>query len=185
MRFLATRYVKRYRKSVEELFGWTPDDLMQHIRIAVWKGLATFDPKRGIKVETYLSTIINNFFNSLAKRCGGAARHRPVMLTDLHDEYEGCAFLQEQLFHKQHATPQGVEPVDEHASRAEWSEYFIGKLTALEAQVGRYHFIEGVSLQSLADEMHLTRQALNDAAQSFKHKLLQHVREEEDDGDET
>ena len=62
-------YILRFTKATFETFGWDRDDLLQHVRVILWKGIATFDPKKNIKVETYLSSCLYYQFLNLSKKC--------------------------------------------------------------------------------------------------------------------
>ena len=65
MKSVADSYIRNYRNSVRNTFGWTPEDLKQEIRLKMFKGLATFDPDLGYKKTTYVSNILQNFFKNI------------------------------------------------------------------------------------------------------------------------
>lgn len=69
MAYIVNWYVRNYQFAVRETFGWTPEDIMQEIRVTFWKGLATFDRESKIKITTYLSTMLHNMFANITKSC--------------------------------------------------------------------------------------------------------------------
>jgi len=73
--YVVNMYVCKYRNAVRETLGWTKEDLEQEIRVALWKGLATFDKSRAVKVTTYLSATLHNLFANIAKTCKAAKNH--------------------------------------------------------------------------------------------------------------
>jgi len=40
------------------IFSYTSEDLAQELRLQLWKGLDSFDPKNGAKLETWANTVI-------------------------------------------------------------------------------------------------------------------------------
>lgn len=48
--------------------GMTKDDILNDMRMQVWKGLLTFKPELKIKLSTYLDNIIKNRFNTFRRR---------------------------------------------------------------------------------------------------------------------
>lgn len=69
MSYIVNRYVNRYKRAVFETFGWEKDDLLQHIRIILWKGVATFDVSKNFKITTYLSKMLYYQMGNLSKSC--------------------------------------------------------------------------------------------------------------------
>jgi len=67
--YIVNKYIVRYSYAVKATFGWDEDDLMQYIRMALWKGVATYDPTKRAKEVTYLSRILDYAFANLAKKC--------------------------------------------------------------------------------------------------------------------
>ena len=67
--FIVNKYRMRYSYATQATFGWDEDDLMQYIRMALWKGVATYDPTKRAKETTYLSRILEYAFANLAKKC--------------------------------------------------------------------------------------------------------------------
>lgn len=67
--YIVNKYVTQYQQAAFETFGWERDDILQHIRVALWKGVATFNPDFGFKIETYLSSILDKTFLNLSRKC--------------------------------------------------------------------------------------------------------------------
>ena len=69
MKYIVNLYIRSYRVSCKNSFGWEDDDLKQYIVEALWYGLATFKKSKKIKVETYLSCVLRNWMINLSKKC--------------------------------------------------------------------------------------------------------------------
>lgn len=69
MSYIVNLYINKYKKAVFDTFGWEKDDLLQHIRIVMWKGVATFDPEMKFKMTTYLSKMLYYQMGNLSKAC--------------------------------------------------------------------------------------------------------------------
>jgi RNA polymerase sigma factor (sigma-70 family) len=69
MAYIVNQYIVKYNHAVADTFGWDRDDLLQNIRMAMWKGVATFNPDYGFKIETYLSSILSKTFSNISRQC--------------------------------------------------------------------------------------------------------------------
>lgn len=69
MSYIVNKYINRYKKAAFETFGWEKDDLSQHIRIVMWKGVATFDESKNFKMTTYLSKMLYYQMGNFSKAC--------------------------------------------------------------------------------------------------------------------
>jgi RNA polymerase sigma factor (sigma-70 family) len=69
MSYIVNKYLNQYKRAAFETFGWDKDDLMQHIRIIMWKGVVTFEADRGFKVTTYLSKMLYYQMGNFSKTC--------------------------------------------------------------------------------------------------------------------
>jgi len=69
MRYIVNKYLFKYKKAVFDTFGWDKDDLLQHIRFVLWKGVATFNTEKKCKIETYCSTMLYYAFLNISKKC--------------------------------------------------------------------------------------------------------------------
>jgi len=69
MSFIVNKNMNDYRSSVKSVLGWEDEDLRQHIRILLWKGVVTFDESLGFKITSYLSTILYRGMSNISKAC--------------------------------------------------------------------------------------------------------------------
>lgn len=68
MSYIVNYYVCNYSTAAKEVLGWDKEDLLQHIRIILWKGIVTFNPSTGFKVTSYLSKILYYQMGNLSKK---------------------------------------------------------------------------------------------------------------------
>lgn len=87
MSYIVNDYISKYRHACADTFGWDRDDLMQHIRESLWRGVATFNPNYGYKIETYLSSILKKSFLNLSRKCK-TKKHSLTKLYCPEDLYE-------------------------------------------------------------------------------------------------
>lgn len=69
MSYIVNKYVNQYQRAAFETFGWEKDDLLQHIRIILWKGVVTFDASKNFKMTTYLSKMLYYQMGNFSKTC--------------------------------------------------------------------------------------------------------------------
>lgn len=91
LKYPVNRYLNRYSYATQATFGWDRDDLMQFIRMSIWKGVATFDPTKNAKEVTYICRILDYAFANLAKKC----QTKKHSLTKLH--FPEQMFITEEL----------------------------------------------------------------------------------------
>lgn len=191
MRYITSWYVKRYKIAAAAALGWSEDDLMQNIRISMWKGLATFDPSKKFKVETYLSSILEKYFSSLAKRCRSAFKHKMVSMQELvgdtydthivgHEESD-ISWIRDQLYKLQYTTD--AHGPDDLAYQKKRVAEFAERLTELELLVLQEHVISGKSLPSIAKETGTPLNRVTRTIKDLRIELRHYLRLEEDDGD--
>lgn len=58
MSYIVNQYVYRYQQAALNTFGWDRDDLLQYIRMVLYKGVVTFTPDKNVKITSYLSAIL-------------------------------------------------------------------------------------------------------------------------------
>lgn len=61
-------HINRYRKSFDRRLGMTEDDILNDIRIQIWKGLITWAPDGRANKKTYLNNLIKKRFSTLHRR---------------------------------------------------------------------------------------------------------------------
>lgn len=196
MQYITNRYINKYNVAVSAALGWTKEDLLQNIRIAMWKGIATFDSSKKFKVETYLSSILENYFNSLAKRCRSSFKHKMIHIDTRHrnqdpkqldtqmgstDSNRTETWLREQTYRKQFIVD--PEQPDALLARAKSARGFMERLTELEALVLEEHVVNGKSIPSLAKDLGKPRNQITRTVKSIRIELKHHLRREEDDGE--
>jgi RNA polymerase sigma factor (sigma-70 family) len=69
MSYIVNRYLNKYKAAAFSTFGWEKEDLLQHIRIILWKGVVTFDASMNFKMTTYLSKILYYQMGNFSKTC--------------------------------------------------------------------------------------------------------------------
>lgn len=58
MSYIVNQYVYRYQQAALNTLGWDRDDLLQYIRMVLYKGVVTFTPDKNVKITSYLSAIL-------------------------------------------------------------------------------------------------------------------------------
>jgi len=169
MRYISHKYVNQFRVAAFDTFGWTREDLMQQVRITMWKGLATFDPAKKFKVTTYLSAILFHYFMSLSKKCR-SNKNAQSKLVCVEDGME--LDLATDDF-----------SLDEVMESSESMSYFIGKLKARELEVLNLLYIERKNVTEVSKSLKIPKQQVTDFTRSIKAKLRDHIRELEDEED--
>jgi DNA-directed RNA polymerase specialized sigma24 family protein len=168
MSYIVNKYIRKYKTSAYDVFGWTPEDLLQQIRIVMWKGLATFQPEKKFKITTYLSVILLNYFLSLSKKCR-SNKNAKAKLYCVEEVYET------------------VEEPSEHIDAEmlldaqQNTQYFMDKLTLVERFVMPFFEDEPISISALANKSGLSKKESGRIIQSIKRKLIAHVKEMEDE----
>lgn len=85
--YIVNKYIRAYSYAVYDTFGWTPEDLMQNVRVLLWKGLATFSDAANVKKTTYLNAILRNYFLTVSKKCK-SKRNSQAKLTSVGEVYD-------------------------------------------------------------------------------------------------
>jgi DNA-directed RNA polymerase specialized sigma subunit len=66
--YIIYQQISRCEKMVYDIMGWSREDLLQQVRIQLWRGLAMYNSHRNVKKQTFLSVILVNYFNFLMKK---------------------------------------------------------------------------------------------------------------------
>jgi RNA polymerase sigma factor (sigma-70 family) len=161
LNYIVNKYVRQYSLAAEDTFGWTQDDLMQHIRVILWKGLATFDESKKFKVTTYLSTILYYQMGNFSKACQSDKNTNSKIY---------C--------------PDTIYPSEEivdHHTAEEWCAYvqsfkaLESRLTEKEKKVLVSHLVDGDSLSKMEKKLKVTRPELVGLIKSVKAKIKNHL----------
>lgn len=156
--------MRQYYVAAAETFGWTTDDLMQHIRIILWKGLATFDPSRNYKITTYLSTILYYQMGNFSKACQSNKNMNSKMY---------C--------------PEIMFPHDDmvdYQTAEDWYRYtqsfhiLMGKMSEAEKKVLICHLVNGDSLTQMEAKLKMNRVEIITLIKSIKSKIADHLKED-------
>jgi RNA polymerase sigma factor (sigma-70 family) len=162
LNFIVNKYVRQYSSAAEETFGWTDDDLRQHIRIILWKGMATFDPSKNFKVTTYLSTILYYQMGNFSKTCQSNKNSNSKM------------YCPETLYPN--------EDVVDHQTPESWHSYvesfslFMSQMSDDEKSVLMAHMVDGLSLQEMEVKMKMTRPQVVALIKNVKQKINDYLK---------
>lgn len=163
MSYIVNRYVRKYRSAAQETFGWTTEDLMQHIRIILFKGAATFDPSRNFKITTYLSSILYYQMGNFSKTCQSKKNSNSKIY---------C--------------PDILHPADENTTKEtaeDWYGYMesfkilMDILSEKEKQVLYLHLVDDYSIGEMEAETKLPRAEVVGIIKSLKLKISIHMSE--------
>lgn len=167
MSYIVNKYVRQYRSAALDTFGWTSDDLMQHIRLILFKGMATFDPSKNFKITTYLSTILYYQMGNFSKTCQSNKNSNSKIY---------C--------------PETLHPADEITTKEtaeDWYSYMesfkilMGKLNEREKQILYLHLVDDYSIGEMETETKIPRAEIVGIIKSLKVKINQHMMEERKD----
>lgn len=157
MAYLVNLLVRNYEKAVAETFGWDREDLMQYVRISLWKGLATFDASLGYRRITYLSNILNKDFLNLSKKC----KTKKHSLSKL--------YCPEELF--------AVEEIIFKETGEDWVRYaqsfsiLLGSVNRLEQKIMVRYLIYGDNVEELCVSMKLKRSEVIGIIKDIKERV--------------
>jgi DNA-directed RNA polymerase specialized sigma24 family protein len=164
LNYIVNKYVRQYQVAAEDTFGWTKDDLMQHIRIILWKGLATFDESKKFKVTTYLSTILYYQMGNFSKACQSTKNSSSKL------------YCPETIYPN--------EDMVDHQTAEDWYSYaqsfgiLMGKINELEKQVLVCHLINGDSLVEMEKKIKSPRSEIISVIKGLKQKINDHLKED-------
>lgn len=58
----------KYGEAFDHKLGMSKDDIINDMRIQIWKGLLNFKPERNVRLKTYLDNLVKNRFNTFRRR---------------------------------------------------------------------------------------------------------------------
>lgn len=163
MSYIVNKYVRQYRSAAQETFGWTTDDLMQHIRLILFKGMATFDPSKNFKITTYLSTILYYQMGNFSKTCQSNKNSNSKIY---------C--------------PETLHPADETTTKEtaeDWYAYMesfkilMGRLSEGEKKILYLHLVDDHSIGEMEAETKMPRAEIVGHIKSLKLKISEHMTE--------
>lgn len=165
--YLVNKYVYKYRNATASTFGWTEDDLRQHIMIILWKGAATFDSSKKVKKTTYLSTILYYQMGNLSKSCQNQKNSNSKL------------YCPEDLYDSEYTTDFNC-PED-------WSVYsqqfkiLMDKMTKLETKVLVAHLLRGDSVTQMQKKLKVPRPEIVSAIKSLTNKMNYYLGEHDEE----
>ena len=155
--YIVNRYISRYTYAVKNTFGWDEDDLLQYIRLALWKGVATYDPTKKAKEVTYLSRILEYAFANLAKKCN-TKKHSLSKL-----------YFPDQIFITEELT------IDETAE--DWLQYMRSfsaikdKISKVEMKILVKHLLMDQDIKDIANDLDLKRSDVISIIKNIRSKM--------------
>lgn len=168
MSFIVQKYIREYWYALYDTFGWTKEDILQLIRIRLWRGLATFDETKKFKKTTYCSAILFNYFLTLSKRCKSKKNALSKLLPV------------EKIYDSMDETTDGDE-VHNNIYREESYEYFISKLSPFEIKVFRLYFLTSETPETIIIKTMASPKKINDTIKYLRTTLESHLQEMEDE----
>ena len=157
MSYIVNRYINRYKRAVFETFGWEKDDLTQHIRIILWKGVATFDPSKNFKMTTYLSKTLYYQMGNLSKACQNKKNSQSKL------------YCPGELFYS--------EEIVDMNSAEDWAVYskkfkvILGKISKKDMKILVSHIVYGHSLQEMEEKLGFKKSEVVAALKRIKEKM--------------
>lgn len=166
MKYLVNKYMFRYRNSVKSTWGWNDDDLHQHIMIILWKGVATFDAEKNIKMTTYLSTILYYQMGNLSK----SIQNPKNSLSKF--------YCPEEIY--------DTENMTDFTTAEDWSIYaqsfgvLMGSMSQNEMKVLVAHLLDGLSLTQMQKKFKMKRPDLVGIIKSLTNKMEYYIGEQDE-----
>jgi DNA-directed RNA polymerase specialized sigma24 family protein len=157
MSFIVNKYVYKYKNATFETFGWDTDDLLQHIRVLMWRGVATFNPERKLKMTTYLSSILYYQMGNLSKKISSKKNSQSKLYCPevFYDSEEMIDFT----------------TAEDWLLYARKFEHLVGRLTDLETKVLVMHLIYGHTLDEMEEKLSVKRVDLIKSIKVIKVKM--------------
>jgi len=157
MNYLVNKYIYKYKNATASTFGWNEDDLHQHIMIILWKGAATFDPTKNVKLTTYLSTMLYYQMGNLSKSC----QNQKNSMSKL--------YCPEDLYESEHTTD--FNNAEDWSVYAQQFKILMNKMTKLETKVLVSHLLKGESITQMQKTLSMKRPDIIHNIKSLKDKM--------------
>jgi len=143
---------KKFRQITRSVLGYNSEDMMQVIRLSIWKALLTFDDTKGAMLSTYASTIITRDFIKLLRK------NRPVLIP------VGFAVQ----YHNK-----SVDPESEERWKGIFREFLLmtNELTEIEKQVLDLH-IKGFNSVEIDERVDVPKHRIFEIIKSIKTKMM-------------
>jgi DNA-directed RNA polymerase specialized sigma subunit len=157
MSFLVNKYIYKYKNATASTFGWTEDDLRQHIMIILWKGVVTYNPDKNVKLTTYLSTILYYQMGNLSKSCQNKKNSMSKLYCpdDLYDSEEITIF----------------ENAEDWSIYSQQFKILMDKMTKGEMKVLVHHLLKDQSISKMQKSLKMNRVDIISNLKSLKSKM--------------
>lgn len=133
----------------------SPDDVLQEVYVDVFKGIASFDPDRGVPLIAWLNTVADNRFFQIMRDRGRKKRGGNVWRVD--GEKSSVIRLISELGEDEVDTP-SVIAAGKEATQA--VEVCVAALPQHQRDVIEQYYLEGKGLDELADDIGTSKDAL-------------------------
>lgn len=157
MSYLVNKYMGKYRSSTASTFGWTDDDLRQHIMIILWKGAATFDPKKKVKMTTYLSTMLYYQMGNLSKSIQNDKNSNSKL------------YCSDDLYDNEFTTD--LNNAEEWNIYSQQFKILMDKMSKVEQKILISHLLSGESITQMQKKLKMQRSDIIASIKSLKGKM--------------
>lgn len=161
MSFIVRKYVISYRNACADIFGWEEEDLVQHIRIILWRGVATYKSNKNAKMTTYLSAILYYRMANLNKKIK-REKHQKSRL-----------FCPEDFYDREETTD--FDSPEDWLRYAQQFNILMKRMTKLEEKVLVCHLLKDMTLSEVQEKLKIRRPVLISALKSLKGKMAEHI----------
>lgn len=157
LNYIVNMYVLRYKQACLNIYGWDEEDIRQHIAQILWKGVATFDVGKNVKITTYLSAILHHQMANLSKSLQRKKRYTKTQLTE-------------------EALKQAEEAVEETTTE-DWIIYrnkfsnLMGQINKKETSVLVLYLINGMTVDEMKQELNIPRTEVISILKTIDSKL--------------
>lgn len=157
MSYIVNRYIYRYQYAAANTLGWDKDDLLQHIRMILYKGVATFDLDKKVKITSYLSTILYYQMGNLSIKIQNKKNSNSKLI------------LVETVYES--------EDMIDFTTSEDWLLYarkfenIVNKLNPVEHKLLVYHLVYGHSIVELEKKMGITKVEIVKSLKTLKVKI--------------
>lgn len=157
LKFIVNKYVMSYRSACKNILGWDDEDIKQYIAEILWKGVATFDDLKNVKLTTYLSAILYYQMANLSKSLQKKKRYTNTVLTE-------------------ETLKRAEEAVDETTTE-DWIQHrnkfsvLLGNISKKETNVLILHLLNGFSVEEMKKELKLPRTEIISILKGINEKL--------------
>ena len=161
MSYIVNLYLRKYKNAAFNTFGYDQDDLLQHIRIIMFKAVATYDAGKNAKMTTYVSRVLYYQMANFSKKC----QSKKNLLSQI--------YCPEVLFESE-------ETINFNTAQ-DWAEYaqnfkiLQDNLSSRETKVLLRYLAYGDSITKMMGVLSLDRVAVVSSIKSIKSKMKKYM----------